>query len=71
MGTIIPIPAPLGVFEWECTDGRTFYSRASAQAHQDGLNKLAEIADKNVHKTGSNIDAFLARNPLAEFREDE
>ena len=35
----------------------------------DTRNK--SIDDKNIHKSGSNIDAFLDRNPLAEFIEDE
>lgn len=33
------IPAPLGLSEWECSDGKVFYNSKMAKAHQEGINK--------------------------------
>lgn len=37
------IPAPLGLAEWECSNGQTFYSELAARARQSGLDKRAEF----------------------------
>jgi hypothetical protein len=33
------IPAPLELSEWECSDGKVFYSSISARAHQSAIDK--------------------------------
>ena len=37
------VPAPLGLSEWQCTDGKTYYNRQSADAHQNGIDKTPSI----------------------------
>lgn len=32
------IPAPLGLSEWECSDGKVYYDSNAAKSHQDGLD---------------------------------
>ena len=37
------IPAPLGLSEWECSDGSVYYDSKMAQAHENGIKQsLAE-----------------------------
>lgn len=40
------ISAPLGLYEWKCSDGQVFYKSLSALAHEKGIasRKLAETA---------------------------
>lgn len=40
------ISAPLGLYEWKCSDGQVFYKSLCALAHEKGIvrRRLAETA---------------------------
>ena len=40
------IPAPMGLSEWECSDGKVFYDRKMAQAHEKGLTRKESMLDR-------------------------